>query len=118
MVRPKTIFIDIDGTILHHYGDLSQQITKIPIVLDGVKEKFIEWDKKGYIIILTTGRKEALRKITEKQIVDVGLFFDQLIMGCGGGERILINDMKVDSDVFTASVYCPKRNNGIKMLDI
>jgi hypothetical protein len=34
-------------------------------LLEGTIEKLLEWDKKGYNIILTTGRKESLSSITE-----------------------------------------------------
>ena len=112
-VRPKTIFCDIDGTLIKH--NLPNKINgSDPELLDGTIEKLLEWDKKGYNIILTTGRKESLRSVTEKQLRDCGIFYDKLIMGIGGGVRVLINDLKDDADFETAIAINLVRNKGIK----
>lgn len=113
----KTIFIDIDGTVLRHNGDLSTQITTDCPALDGVVEKFNEWNRMGYCIILTTGRKECMRELTHQQLEKAGLFYDQLIMGLPRGERILINDEKPDMQE-TAKAYTTKRNKGISEIKI
>ena len=112
-VRPKTIFCDIDGTLIKHNppGNLHVSETEI---LEGTIEKLHEWDKKGYNIVLTTGRKESLRKATEKQLQSCGIFYDKLIMGIGGGVRVLINDLKDDADFETAIAINLIRNKGIK----
>lgn len=112
--RPKTIIIDIDGTILHHFGSLSGQIDNPAKILDGVKEAFDEWDRKGYRIILLTGRKESMRETTEQVLRNCGLFYDQLVMGVGGGVRILINDLKPDSTQEMAIGINVERNKGIR----
>jgi len=114
----KTIFCDIDGTLIKHHGSQTRQITEPPELLPGVIEKFNEWDRKRYRIILVTGRRESLREITEKQLCTLGLFYDKLIMGIGGGERIVINDLKTHSDAPTASAYCMKRNKGLEEIEI
>ena len=85
MNNRKTIFCDIDGTLIKSHGNLHRQVTCQPIILEGTIEKLVDWDRKGYNIILTTGRRESLRKITEVQLCDLGVFYDQLIMGIGGG---------------------------------
>ena len=55
MNKSHSIFCDIDGTILHHFGNLSTQITNEQcILLSNIREAFNLWDKKGYKIILTT----------------------------------------------------------------
>lgn len=114
--RPKTIIIDIDGTILYHFGSLSKQISNDPKILTGVKETFDEWDRKGYRIVLITGRKESMRRITEQQLHACHLFYDQLVMAVGGGVRILINDLKPDNTQETAIAVCIERNTGISEL--
>jgi len=111
--KTKTIFCDIDGTLIKHHGSLSKQLTHKPEILEGVIEKFDEWDRKCYNIILTTGRKESLRRITENQLAELGLVYDQLIMGIGGGPRILINDIK-PSGLKTAFSVNLERNKGIR----
>lgn len=108
----KTIFIDIDGTVLRHNGDLSKQMLTPAIVLPEVMERFNEWNRKGYYIVLTTGRKECMREMTVKALLDNGIFYDQLVMGLPRGERILINDTKPDMDQ-TARAFVVVRNEGI-----
>lgn len=112
--RPKTIFIDIDGTIFLHEGDRSQCALGERPILPGVKEKFLEWDAKGYNIVLVSGRRESDREVTERQLAYHGLFYDHLILGIGGGIRVLINDLKPNSDVSTARAISLKRNRGLE----
>lgn len=113
-IRPKTIFCDIDGTLIKHDSpEVAFNANYKMKLLEGTLTKLLEWDRKGYNIILTTGRKESLRSITEKQLAEVGIFYDQLIMGLGGGGRYLINDEKPDGSI-TAQAVCLGRNKGIK----
>lgn len=109
----KTVFVDIDGTLFTHNGDLSNQILTKPTLLPGVLEKFNEWNRKGYHIVLTTGRKECMRDKTIHDLLSCGLFYDQLIMGLPRGERVIINDTKPDVEQ-TASAIVVKRNQGIQ----
>lgn len=118
MNRPKTVFLDIDGTLIEHSENISEQFTKTPKLLDGTLEKLSEWDKMGYNIILTTGRRESVRDLTIKQLSELGIFYDQLIMGLGGGIRILINDRKKDKNYDTAIAINLNRNEGIKSINI
>ena len=118
MKRPTTIICDIDGTLIHHYGSLEGQMTGEPELLPGVQEKFEEWDRKGYRIILITGRRESSRQLTEEQLESVGIFYYMLIMGVGGGPRVLINDLKPDGDWETAIAYNVVRNAGIESVDV
>lgn len=117
--RPKTIFCDIDGTLVVHRppNETSQPSNEMEL-LHGTKEKLIEWDRLGYRIILTTGRKESMRTVTEKHLSECGIFYDQLIMGIGGGKRILINDRKLNSNEDYAIAINLKRNKGISEVNI
>jgi ribonucleotide monophosphatase NagD (HAD superfamily) len=117
--KPKTIICDIDGVLLQHKNTgLSNQILGNPKPLDGTIEKLTEWDSKGYKIILITGRRESQRKSTTKQLDLLGIFYDQLIMGVGGGDRVLINDKKPNSDRDTAYAINLYRNEGIENVKI
>jgi len=113
----KTIFCDIDGTLIEHFGSLHSQIKEDPVLLSGSLDKLSEWESKGYNIILTTGRKPSNRNRIEKQLDDLGIFYDQLIMGIGGGQRVLINDRKPNG-TDTAFSYNVDRNYGLGDLDI
>jgi len=117
--RPYTIFCDIDGTLVTHSPPTTSQLPTHKLeLLEGTIEKILEWDKLGYNIILTTGRKESLRKITERQLGEAGIIYDQLIMGIGGGKRYLINDKKPYGTEDYAVAINLERNKGIKNLKI
>jgi len=118
-VRPKTIFSDIDGTLVKHISPFeSSKPGHTMEVLPGTLEKLQEWDMKGYFIILTTGRKESCRKELEKQLAKAGIMYDQLIMGLGGGVRVLINDKKPYGDFDTAESINLERDGGISNINI
>ena len=68
----KTIICDIDGTLIYHHGTQKKQVVLEPKVLPGVIEKFHEWDKLGYNIILISGRRESTRSKTEYQLELIG----------------------------------------------
>ena len=113
-----TIFCDLDGT-LWEQGDPTE-IAKPgyqPKIIHGTADKIREWDSKGYKIILTTGRKESLRDVTVKQLSYAGVVYDQLIMGIGGGSRVLINDLRATGEQ-SAFVCQPKRNEGIGGIEL
>lgn len=118
--RGKTLFIDIDGTIFRHQVDGSganfTPSRANEFILEGVKFYFNEWHSKGYRIILTTGRTESMRKITEQQLVEAGLFWDMLLMGIGGGERILINDIPPGKSIKAVAINV-KRDEGFDNID-
>lgn len=115
---PHTIICDIDGTLVEHQGDICKQHINDLNLLEGTLEKLKEWDRKGYRIILLTGRRESVRKFTEQQLSKAGIFYDLLIMGVGNGKRILINDKKPSSEDDTAVVFNLKRNEGINNVNI
>jgi ribonucleotide monophosphatase NagD (HAD superfamily) len=116
--RPKTIICDIDGTLVMHNkpSDVAKKSCKL-ILLEGTLDKLNEWERKGYNIILLTGRKESMRQVTIDQLTELGIYYDQLIMGVGGGSRYLINDYKPDGAESAFSINV-ERNSGIKNINI
>jgi len=118
MERAKTIFLDIDGCIFEHTGDITNLARFGGVVLPGVLDAFRRWDLNGYNIILTTGRRESTRPDTERQLREAGIFYDQLVMGIGGGPRVLINDLKPGSDNYAAMSFNLKRNEGMEDIKI
>jgi hydroxymethylpyrimidine pyrophosphatase-like HAD family hydrolase len=106
--RPATVIIDLDGVVLKHRGSLSGILDKTPELLPMAKEKFDEWEAKGYRIVITTGRKESMRQHTEAELAHMGLFYDVLVMGLGGGKRYLINDKKANGDETAFAVNLPR----------
>ena len=117
--RPATIFCDIDGCLVSHVKPCISAVPNHNMeLLEGTLEKLEEWDIKGYNLILTTGRKESMRTETEKQLAEVGIMYDALIMGIGGGKRYLINDRKPDGAEDYAIGLNLERNKGIKNLKL
>jgi ribonucleotide monophosphatase NagD (HAD superfamily) len=135
----KTIFCDIDGTILRHRSPtktgqpvtssdgvydpyiVETSMTGAPVsgklVLPGTINKISEWISKGYKIIFTTGRCESQRQLTIKELEHIGIPYDQLVMGVGRGMRVLINDKKPNGDI-TAMSFNIDRNEGIENINI
>lgn len=117
--RPKTIICDIDGTLVKHVTPLETSKPNFKMeLLPGTIEKLQEWDVNGYNIILISGRREGSRKETEKQLSEVGIIYDKLILGVGGGVRHLINDKKPDGVIDTSYSHNLIRNKGIKDLEL
>ena len=116
-MHPPTIFLDIDGTILKYQKDLLGLMKNTPEVLAGVHEKLAEWESMGCRVVLTTGRKESQRALTIKHLEQCGIFYDMLIMGIGGGPRILINDKKPNGQLTAFSINVG-RNGGLKDINI
>lgn len=115
---PKTIFCDIDGTLLQHFGNIDMNIKNQPIILKNALESIHQWEKLNYKIILITGRKESLRKRTEEQLLQVGIIYDSLIMGITNGDRIIINDKKPNDTRNTAYAVNIVRNNGLECCNL
>jgi phosphoglycolate phosphatase-like HAD superfamily hydrolase len=119
---PPTIFSDIDGTMWKHEYDIRHSMNGTQRLLPGVFDKFLEWHRQGFKIILTTGRPEALREETERQLRELGIFYNQLVMDCGPGPRILINDMESTAEdiKFKAKAQAVNliRDSGMENLEI
>ena len=118
IIMKKTLFIDIDGILFKHKVNLSNILFEESEILPGVIEKINKWNADGHKIILTTGRTESMRKKTDEQLQKNGIFYDQLIMGLTRGERILINDIKPNVNMITASAIQVNRNEGLINIEI
>lgn len=114
MSFPGSIFCDIDGVLIWHHQDMSVQHLYRARLLPGALEQLKAWERDGYRIILTTGRKESTRAATEKQLSEVGIFYDQLIMGLNRGPRVVVNDIKPSDPAPTALAINLERNVGFK----
>jgi len=85
-------------------------------LLPDVFHKFLDWHRQGFRIILTTGRPEFLREDTERQLKELGIFYNQLVMDCGPGPRVLIND--TPNDTPKAYAVNLERDSGLEGVDI
>lgn len=110
---PKTWLLDVDGTLLNFHGTLDSIIRLGSSELPGVREFVDAIHGRGDRLILMTGRPESMRSITEKQLLEAGIAWHQLIMDVGIGVRILVNDMRKDDDRPTAAAINLQRNKGV-----
>lgn len=117
-MEPKTVFCDIDGTLVPHTGDITENYRGPPPPLPGVLDAIRAWDRANYRIILTTGRKESTRSATEEQLRSAGIVYDDLIMGLPNGDRIVINDRKTKGVRNTAYAINVVRNKGLEKVDL
>ena len=86
-------------------------------MLEGVVEKFNEWDSHGHKIILCTARKESARKMTEDSLKRLGICWDVLLMGLTSGVRVLIND-KINDNIQDRAIGVNLiTNSGFKKVD-
>lgn len=98
--RPKTFFIDIDGTLLQQFDFEEMLVAKTETEIENLTvpfrvavERLNEWFMRGDHIVLTTARPENLREFTVKQMAIAGIQFNQLVMGIGRSTRVLINNL-------------------------
>ena len=108
----KTIFCDIDGTLLKFREDFGISMNYAE-PLPGAVETTIEWHRKGYKVILVPGRPEPFRRRTENQLQRFGIIYDQLVMGVGSGPRYLVNDIPTRYGDPTAFAINLARNDGV-----
>lgn len=117
MVKNKTIFCDIDGTIFV-YRKFETYTTSKPEPITSVIDKLKEWYENGEHIILTTARPEYLRYHTEKELSLYNVPYHQLLMSIGRGARYVVNDMDPNKPGKRSIGINLKRNEGFKDIDL
>lgn len=108
-VRPYTIFVDLDGTLIrHNYEPFTIPDVFLPHSLDRLEA----WHKLGHLVVITTARNplEAAKPmaiIRQRLVDDVAVIY-----GCSTGIRVLINDRGQDGQdkAFAVNV---DRNKGL-----
>lgn len=88
-----TLFVDIDGTLVKnssaHFPPYIGNTAPLEENISVLRQLY---STNKFQIILTTSRPEKYRPETIKQLNDIGLPFDHLIMGLLHAKRIIIND--------------------------
>jgi phosphoglycolate phosphatase-like HAD superfamily hydrolase len=91
MSKRRTIFCDIDGTVLEYRKFEDIQTTPavpIPTVVDYLQRAKDRGDK----IVMTTARPESMYLFTYNQLKKLSIPFDQIVTDIERGPRVLIND--------------------------
>ena len=89
---------DLDNTLVKTNGSDYKNSTPIPEAIEKVRE----YKQRGdHIIIMTargSGSKKDQRKLTEKQLEEFGIPFDQLIVGLKpGGVDYFVDDKAINA---------------------
>jgi len=121
----KTIFLDIDGTIIAQDSDQNDPVCiardvcrpRLRKALKGCIAKCLEWHLKGYRIILTTGRPSVVRERCMKQLAQCGIIYDQLIMDLGPSPRYLVNNRGNEGEAKAFAINL-ETNLGIGEVDL
>ena len=117
MIKNKTFFCDIDGTIFV-YRKFETYTTSEPEPIMSVIEKLREWYDKGEHIVLTTARPEYMRYHTQKELSKYNVPYHTLLMGIGRGARYVINDMDPSKEGLRSIGINLERNEGFKTIDL
>jgi len=118
ILRSKsTIFCDIDGVLLKHCNTTTYDLNQ-NILLDGYQ--YLDTLKKdGHKIVLTTARPAKDRIQLEKLLQHYKIMYNDIIMGCNTGSRIIINDRKPSKPFQKQAVSLEvSRDVGIKNFNI
>jgi hypothetical protein len=92
VTKNPTLFVDIDGTIVKYrkFSELATaQLTPIQDVIDYINDHY----KSGSVIIITTARPSSYELMTKQELEKLGVKYHQIIMDCGRGTRVLLNDL-------------------------
>jgi len=118
IIKNPTLFVDIDGTIIK-YRKFSELEESIPEPIQDVIDYINEYHLNGAIIIITTARPEKYRLFTEEELTTVGIKWNQLVMDCGRGTRVVLNDIDPKSPEIKRAVGINLvRNGGLTNIEI
>lgn len=118
VVKNPTLFVDIDGTIVKYrkFSELNES-TPIPIqdVIDFVNGHF----DSGAVIIITTARPDLYREFTENELNTLGVKYHQIIMNCGRGTRVVLNDIDPNKPELPRAIGLNlERDGGLNNIEI
>jgi hydroxymethylpyrimidine pyrophosphatase-like HAD family hydrolase len=91
VTKNPTFFVDIDGTLVE-YRKFSELATSVLKPITEVVDYINEQHKSGAVIIITTARPEIYRNYTINELEKIGVMYHQLVMDCGRGTRVILND--------------------------
>ena len=118
VIKNPTLFVDIDGTLVKYrkFSELAESVlTPIQDVIDFVNGHF----NSGAVIIITTARPESYREFTENELNILGIKFNHIVMNCGRGTRVVLNDVDPDKPELPRAIGINlKRDEGLKDIQI
>ena len=98
VTKNPTLFVDIDGTIVKYrkFNELATAVlTPIQDVIDYVNDHY----NSGSVIIITTARPSSYELMTKQELEKLGVKYHQIVMDCGRGTRVVLNDMDLENPI-------------------
>jgi hypothetical protein len=118
VIKNPTLFVDIDGTLVKYrkFSELAEStLTPIQDVIDFVNSHF----DSGSVIIITTARPETYREFTENELGTLGIKYNQIVMNCGRGTRVILNDIDPDKPELPRAIGLNlERDGGLREIEI
>ena len=114
----KTLFIDIDGTLVLNSGEYSKQKWGDTDQLSENVKFLKELYKTGYIqIILTTSRKNKYEKTTLEQLKQFKIPYDNILFDLYHCKRYLVNDY-ADSNPYPSAIAINLKRNSNNLKEL
>ena len=114
---PPTYFIDIDGIILNHNYNINSGLVEDKDVLLSSNTEIINERYLDGMVIFVSSRPIKHYNYIESTLKSNRINFDRLILGCTGGIRWLINDLKPDKEYTETAIALNTRRNGVLNLE-
>jgi hypothetical protein len=117
VIKNPTLFVDIDGTLVEYrkFSELSESVlTPIQDVIDFVNDHY----DNGSVVMITTARPSTYELFTKQELEKIGVKYHQLIMDCGRGTRVILNDKDPENPIDRAVGINLDRNGGLKNITI
>jgi hydroxymethylpyrimidine pyrophosphatase-like HAD family hydrolase len=117
VIKNPTLFVDIDGTLVKYrkFSELSESVlTPIQDVIDFVNEHY----DNGSVVMITTARPSTYELFTKQELEKIGVKYHQLIMDCGRGTRVILNDKDPENPIDRAIGINLNRNGGLENITI
>jgi hypothetical protein len=118
VIKNPTLFVDIDGTLVKYrkFSELSESVlTPIQDVIDFVNDHY----DNGSVVLITTARPSSYELFTKQELEKIGVKYHQLIMNCGRGTRVILNDKDPENPMLDRAVGINLiRDLGLKHISI
>lgn len=117
VIKNPTLFVDIDGTLVKYrkFSELSESVlTPIQDVIDFVNDHY----DNGSVVVITTARPSSYELFTKQELEKIGVKYHQIIMNCGRGTRVILNDKDPENPIDRAVGINLVRDQGLTNITI
>jgi aminoglycoside phosphotransferase (APT) family kinase protein len=110
-----TIFCDIDGVLFKHSPHSTCDFDTNIVISEGDLQKLSQLQKEGHRIVLTSSRHTKYKDELIELLSKKNICYDDLVLDCNPGQRILINDRKPSKPFLPqANAFEVTRDKGIE----